>query len=55
MASFLELHHVNVARGDNHVLHDINLSVAAGEHMQMIGDPLATAIAAKFPTQFPNS
>jgi hypothetical protein len=29
--------------------------VAAGEHMQMIGDPLASAIATKFPTQFPNS
>jgi iron complex transport system ATP-binding protein len=36
-SSFLELHHVNVARGDNHVLHDISLSVAAGEHIAILG------------------
>lgn len=37
MASFLELSHVNVARGANVVLHDINLSVNAGEHIAILG------------------
>jgi iron complex transport system ATP-binding protein len=34
---FLHLAHVNVARGDNVVLHDINLSVNAGEHIAILG------------------
>jgi iron complex transport system ATP-binding protein len=34
---FLHLAHVNVARGDNIVLHDINLSVNAGEHIAILG------------------
>jgi iron complex transport system ATP-binding protein len=34
---FLHLSHVNVARGDNIVLHDINLSVNAGEHIAILG------------------
>ena len=34
---FLHLSHVNVARGDNVVLHDINLSVNAGEHIAILG------------------
>jgi iron complex transport system ATP-binding protein len=34
---FLELQHVNVVRGDNTVLHDINLSIAAGEHLAILG------------------
>jgi len=29
--------HVNVARGDNVVLHDINLTVNAGEHIAILG------------------
>jgi len=37
MASFLELEHVNVARGDNIVLHDVNLRVDAGEHIAILG------------------
>jgi len=37
MQSFLELEHVNVARGDNVVLHDINLRVDAGEHIAILG------------------
>lgn len=37
MPSFLELENVNVARGDNVVLHDINLRVAAGEHIAILG------------------
>jgi iron complex transport system ATP-binding protein len=37
MPPFLELQHVNVARGDNTVLHDINLSIAAGEHIAILG------------------
>ena len=37
MASFLELEHVNVARGDNVVLHDINLKIDAGEHIAILG------------------
>lgn len=37
MTAFLELQHVNVARGDNVVLHDINLSVNTGEHIAILG------------------
>ncbi|MEO8736862.1 MAG: ATP-binding cassette domain-containing protein [Edaphobacter sp.] len=37
MPPFLELAHVNVARGDNTVLHDINLSVNTGEHIAILG------------------
>lgn len=37
MPSFLELSHVNVARGENTVLHDINLSVNTGEHIAILG------------------
>ena len=34
---FLHLAHVNVARGENIVLHDINLSVKTGEHIAILG------------------
>jgi len=34
---FLELEHVNVMRGNRRVLHDINLSVQAGEHIALLG------------------
>jgi iron complex transport system ATP-binding protein len=34
---FLYLSHVNVARGDNVVLYDINLAVNAGEHIAILG------------------
>ncbi len=34
---FLELSHVNVARGDRVVLHDVNLSIHAGEHVAILG------------------
>jgi len=34
---FLELRHVNVARGERVVLHDVNLSVRAGEHVAILG------------------
>jgi iron complex transport system ATP-binding protein len=37
MASFLDLVNVNVARGDNVVLHDVNLRVDAGEHIAILG------------------
>jgi len=37
MLPFLHLAHVNVARGENIVLHDINLSVNAGEHIAILG------------------
>jgi iron complex transport system ATP-binding protein len=37
MAPFLHLAHVNVARGENVVLHDINLSVNTGEHIAILG------------------
>jgi len=37
MPSFLELSHVNVARGDNVVLHDVNLTVNTGEHIAILG------------------
>ena len=34
---FLELAHVNVARGERIVLHDVNLSIRAGEHVAILG------------------
>ena len=34
---FLELRNVNVARGDRVVLHDVNLSIRAGEHVAILG------------------
>ncbi len=34
---FLELRHVNVARGDRMVLHDVNLAIRAGEHVAILG------------------
>jgi iron complex transport system ATP-binding protein len=37
MPPFLELEHVHVARGETTVLHDINLRVAAGEHLAILG------------------
>ena len=37
MASFLHLKNVNVARGENVVLHDINLTVETGEHIAILG------------------
>lgn len=37
MASFLELEKVNVARGENVVLHDVSLRVEAGEHIAILG------------------
>src|SRR4051812_21958029 len=37
MALFLELENVNVARGDNVVLHDVNLQIEAGEHVAILG------------------
>ncbi len=36
-AQFLELRHVNVARGDRVVLHDVNLTIRAGEHVAILG------------------
>lgn len=37
MPPFLHLAHVNVARGNNVVLHDINLTVNIGEHIAILG------------------
>jgi len=34
---FLSLENVNVARGENIVLHDVNLSVRKGEHIAILG------------------
>ncbi|MGC1460612.1 MAG: ABC transporter ATP-binding protein [Terracidiphilus sp.] len=36
-AEFLELRHVNVARGDRVVLHDVNLTIRTGEHVAILG------------------
>jgi len=36
-AEFLELREVNVARGDRVVLHDVNLTIRAGEHVAILG------------------
>jgi iron complex transport system ATP-binding protein len=35
--SFLEMFHVNVARGENVVLHDVSLRIASGEHVAILG------------------
>jgi iron complex transport system ATP-binding protein len=35
--TFLEMRAVNVARGDHVVLHDVNLSIRAGEHVAILG------------------
>jgi iron complex transport system ATP-binding protein len=37
MPPFLELVNVNVARGENTVLHDINLTIHQGEHVAILG------------------
>jgi iron complex transport system ATP-binding protein len=37
MSDFLEMKNVNVARGDRVVLHDVNLSIQAGEHVAILG------------------
>ena len=34
---FLEMRHVDVARGETVVLHDISLSIDAGEHVAILG------------------
>jgi iron complex transport system ATP-binding protein len=36
-AEFLELRKVNVARGERVVLHDVNLTIRAGEHVAILG------------------
>ena len=36
-SEFLEMREVNVARGDRVVLHDVNLSIRAGEHVAIMG------------------
>lgn len=35
--NFLELRHVHVARGERVVLHDVNLTMRAGEHVAILG------------------
>lgn len=35
--NFLDLRNVNVARGDRIVLHDVNLTITAGEHVAIMG------------------
>ena len=37
MQPFLDLQHVNVVRGENVVLHDINLTIHKGEHVAILG------------------
>jgi len=37
MDEFLRFEHVHVARGANVVLHDVNLRIAAGEHVAILG------------------
>jgi iron complex transport system ATP-binding protein len=36
-AAFLDLRHVNVARGERVVLEDLNLTIRAGEHVAILG------------------
>ena len=35
--TFFEMRAVNVARGERVVLHDVNLSIRAGEHVAILG------------------
>jgi iron complex transport system ATP-binding protein len=35
--SIIQLEHVNVARGNNIILHDLSLTVRAGEHLAILG------------------
>jgi iron complex transport system ATP-binding protein len=37
MEPIIELEHVNVARGENIVLHDLSLRIEAGEHLAILG------------------
>jgi iron complex transport system ATP-binding protein len=37
VGSIIELKHVNVARGENIVLHDVSFTVKAGEHLAILG------------------
>src|SRR5271165_6046101 len=37
VTEFLHLRHVNVARGERVVLHDVNLSIRTGEHVAILG------------------
>jgi iron complex transport system ATP-binding protein len=37
MQPFLHFEHVHIARGENVVLHDINLSINRGEHLAILG------------------
>ncbi len=37
MQNFIELEHVNVARGEAVVLHDVNLTIQSGEHVAILG------------------
>jgi len=36
-SEFLEMRHVNVARGSDVVLHDVNLTIRTGEHVAILG------------------
>ncbi len=36
-SEFLDLQHVNVARGERVVLHDVNLTIRTGEHVAILG------------------
>jgi iron complex transport system ATP-binding protein len=36
-AEFLSMHNVDIARGQNVVLQDVNLSIASGEHVAILG------------------
>lgn len=36
-SQFLEMHAVNVARGERTVLHDVNLTIRTGEHVAILG------------------
>jgi iron complex transport system ATP-binding protein len=36
-AEFLDLRHVDVARGERVVLHDVNLRIRTGEHVAILG------------------
>ena len=43
-SEFLRMQHVNVARGDAVVLHDVNLRIATGEHVEGITSKLRESI-----------
>jgi len=41
-AEFLSMRNVDIARGQKVVLHDVNLTIATGEHIAILGEVIQT-------------